>query len=182
MHTPLGSLSRRAFTLIELIIVILIISLTGFMVFSEVRKHEEKADIIDPTSLPSALRKAFPGDQEIEFFCINQSTQCYVAQGTDIVAYEGLIRLGSNVEIYKVDENNQLVQIDEMGRIKDEKITFRFTLYSNGSHTQMVLANDEAIYFIPSYFGKPQKLSSLDEAKALWLKEEYDLTDSGNYY
>ena len=182
MNSFLGSSLRKAFTLIELIIVILIISLAGFMVFSEVRKNEEKADVIDPTSLPIALKKSFSSNQELEFFCIKSSTECYVAQGRKIVPYKGLIQFGKDLEVYKVDENNHLVKIDEFGRIKDEKITFRFTLYANGSNTQVVLANDEGVYFIPSYFGKPQKVASLDEAKALWLKEKFDLTDLGNYY
>ncbi len=174
---------RKAFTLIELIIVILIISLVGFMVFSEVVKHEQKADVLDPTTLPSALRKAFSdSENNIEFFCIAKSTDCYVAKGAEIIPYEGAIRLGNNLEVYKVDDNNRLVKVDEFGRVKDEKITLRYTLYTNGSNTQIVLANDEGIYYLPSYLGEPQKVESLDEAQALWIKEEYDLTDRGNYY
>ena len=182
MQVDLSPKERKAFTLIELIIVILIISLTGFLLFSEIRKHEEKAEVLDPTTLPIALRKAFSENQEIELFCIKKTTQCYTVQGSDISSYEGLVQLGTNVETYKVDENNQLIKIDEMGRIEDEKITFRFALHANGSSTQMVIANDQGIYYLPSYFGEAQKVESLDEAQELWIKEEFDLGDKGNYY
>jgi len=172
-----------AFTLIELIIVILIISLVGFMVFAEVKKQEEKADKVSPLSLPSALRKAFGNyREEIEFFCIHKSKECYIARGAEILPYEGLVKLGNEVEIYQLDRHDQMIQVDELGRIKDTKITFRYQLHANGSTSPMVIANSEGIYYLPSYFGKPQKVESLDEAKTLWIKPQYDLTDKGNYY
>jgi prepilin-type N-terminal cleavage/methylation domain-containing protein len=175
--------TRRAFTLIELIIVILIISLVGFMVFAEVKKQEEKADKVTPLTLRSTLKKSF-GEyhEDIEFFCIQKSKDCYVARGSEILPYEGLINLGDEVEVYMLDRHDQMVKIDEFGRIKDEKITFRYHLYANGSTTKMVISNSEGIYFLPSYFGKSQQVESLDDAKELWVDPAYDLTDSGNYY
>ncbi len=174
---------HSAFTLIELIIVILIISLVGFMVFAEVKKQEEKAEKVSPLTLRSSLKKSFGEYQEeIEFFCVHKSKECYVARGGEITPYEGLINLGSDVEVYKLDRNNQMVRIDDFGRIKETRITFRYQLHSNGSNTQMVIANSEGLYYIPSYFGKSQQVESLDDAKNLWLKPQYDLTDQGNYY
>ncbi len=174
---------HKAFTLIELIVVILIISLVGFMVFAEVKKQEEKADKVTPLSLRSSLKKAFANyHEDIEFFCIKKSTDCYIAREAEIIPYEGLIHLGKEVETYKVDKNNQMVQIEEFGRVKDEKITFRYTLYANGSTTKIVISNTQGIYYLPSYFDKPQQVESLDEAKNLWIKPEYDLGDSGSYY
>ena len=178
-----SSYKHKAFTLIELIVVILIISLVGFMVFAEVKKQEEKADKVTPLSLRTSLRKAFGQyHEEIEFFCIKKSTDCYIARGAEIVPYEGLVYLGKEVETYKIDKNNQMIKIDEMGRVKDEKITFRYTLYANGSTSKIVISNSEGIYYLPSYFDKPQQIDSLDEAKELWLKTAYDLSDSGSYY
>jgi len=183
MRGSSGSYTRKAFTLIELIVVVLIISLVGFMVFAEVKKQEERADKVTPLSLRSALKKSF-GEyhEEIEFFCVHKSKDCYIARGAEILPYEGLINLGKEVEVYRLDKHDQMVQMEEFGRIKDEKITFRYTLHANGTSTQMVITNSEGIYYMPSYFGKPQEVESLDEAKRLWIKPDYDLSDSGNYY
>jgi len=38
------------------------------------------------------------------------------------------------------------------------------------------------IYYLPSFFGKAQKVKEMDEAKELWIKETYDLKDSGSFY
>jgi prepilin-type N-terminal cleavage/methylation domain-containing protein len=172
----------KAFTLIELIIVVMIISMVSFLVFSEVVKENKKPDQLDPLNLPSTLRKMYQYSEDIEFFCIQNCRDCYIAKGRDILPFEGEINLGRHLEVHIVDKNNQLVEIEDFGRIKDQKICLRYTLYANGSTTQMILANDTAVYYLPSYFGQPKKLEDLDEAKALWIKEDYDLKDSGSYY
>ena len=173
---------HRGFTLIELIIVVLIISLMGFMVFSSMVKQEKEIDTLNPLSLRTNLQKIFGRNEDIEFFCISKSTDCYVARGSEIIAYEGILHLGTDIEIHKVDNKNKLEQIEEFGRIKDHKITFKYNLYSNGSSSQIIIANSEGVYYLPSYFGKAQKVDDLDKAKELWIKEEYDLTDKGNYH
>jgi len=84
---------HRGFTLIELIIVILIISLIGFMVFSSMVKQEKTIDNLSPLSLRLNLQKAFGKNEDIEFFCISKSTDCYVAKGSEIIPYEGILHL-----------------------------------------------------------------------------------------
>jgi len=54
--------------------------------------------------------------------------------------------------------------------------------YRNGSGSKYVLSNSEGLYYLPSYFGKAQMVDDMDSAKKLWLREEFDLKDGGNYY
>lgn len=175
--------THKGFSLIELIIVVLLISLLGFLTFSEAIKAQKKqVEVLDPTTLPTTFRESFKGQGDVEFFCINKCKECYVLQGGNISPYDGGINLGQDVEIHRLDNNEQFVKLDELGRIKDKKICFRFHLYANGSTTQMVIVNTEGIYYLPSYFGSAQKVADMDEAKALWIKEDYSLRDSGSYY
>jgi len=174
--------NRKAFTLIELIIVVMIISLVGFLVFSEAVEDTKRPDKLDPLTLPITLRKTFDFSEDIEFFCIDKSRDCYIAKEKDIIPYEGLVDFGKNLEIYVVDEDNQLVRIEEFGRVKDNKITFRYTLYGNRSTSQVILSNNKGVYYLPTYFGEPKEVDDLEEAKALWIKEDYNLRDQGNYY
>jgi len=152
------------------------------MVFSTFKRKEEKPKVLDPTTLPIEFRKAFKGQGEVELFCIRKCQECYVMKEQEISPYEGEIHLGREVEVYLLDSDNHLVHIDDFGRIKDEKVCLRYHLYANGSTTQMVLKNSEGVYYLPSFFGKAQKVAEMDEAKELWIKEEYDLKDSGSFY
>lgn len=173
---------KKAFTLIELIIVVMIISLVGFLVFSEVIKETKRPEKLTPLTLPSILKRVYPQKEQIEFFCISKSTKCYVARGAKITPYDAPVDFGNNFEVYVIDNNDKLTELKDFGRIKDIKITFRYTIYSNRSSSQMILANDNGVYYLPSYFGEPKELEDLSDAKELWIKSEYDLGDKGNYY
>ncbi|NEW60312.1 type II secretion system protein [Sulfurovum sp. bin170] len=173
---------KKAFTLIELIVVVMIISLVGFLVFSEAVKQTKKPERLEPLTLPLTLKRVFATAEDIEFFCISKSTDCYIAKGADIIPYEGAVEFGKNLEVYIVDRDNNLVRLDDFGRIKDQKITLRYTLYANRSTSQIILSNDSGVYYLPTYFGEPEEVEDLDSAKELWIKEEYNLRDSGNYY
>ena len=172
----------KAFTLLELMVVIFIMSIVTAMVFSTLKRKEEKIEVLDPTTLPTELKKAFKGQGEIELFCINKCQECYVMKGNDLSPYEGEINFGHEVEVHLLDRDNHFVQIDDFGRIKDKKVCLRYHLYANGSTTQMVIKNSDGIYYLPSFFGKAQKVAEMGEAKELWIKEEYDLKDSGSFY
>jgi len=173
---------HKAFSLLELIVVVLLVSLIGFLVFSSAIKQQTKIEVLDPTTLPSTLRKSFQGQGDLELFCIKKCQECYILQGTKIIPYDGGIDFGKDVEIYLLDDDNHFVQIDELGRYKDEKISLRYDLYANGSATQMVITNSNGIYYLPSYFGKAKKVTDMEEAKELWIKDKYDLSDSSSYY
>ncbi len=175
--------SNKAFTLIELIIVIMIISLVVFLVFSEAVKETKKPKKLGVLTLPSTLQQKFGLYQDIEFFCINENHNCFIAKNDgSIISYKDSIDLGKNLEIYKVDKDNKLFQIDEFGRIKDNKISFRYRLYSGGVVEQVILSNNKGVYYIPSYFGEPIEVKDIEEAKELWIQSKYDLKDSANYY
>lgn len=174
---------HKGFSLLELIIVVLLVSLMGFLVFSSAIKQQQKKDVLDPTTLPSTLRESFKGQGDIEFFCINKCKECYVLQAGEISPYDGGINLGKDVEVHLLDKDDRFTQIeDELGRIDDKKVCLRYHLYANGSTTQMVIVNNQGIYYLPSYFGKAKEVEDMAEAKELWIKEDYSLSDSGSFY
>ena len=173
---------RSGFSLLELIVVVMIISLVGFLVFSSAIKEQKKTKVLDPSTLQKTFRKSFQNQGDVELFCINKCKKCYVIQAKEIHEYDGGIDFGKDLEVHLLDNDNHLIHMDELGRIKDKKICLRYHLYPNGSTTQMIITNDQGIYYLPSYFGKSKKVSDIEEAKELWIKDEYNLRDSGSYY
>ncbi|NPA61335.1 MAG: prepilin-type N-terminal cleavage/methylation domain-containing protein [Epsilonproteobacteria bacterium] len=174
---------RWGFTLIELIIVIIIISTMSFMVFSEnmgggVKDRER----VSPLNLRQSIRKLANGEQ-ITLFCIDRCRSCYIMRGRgDIQKFEVDINFGMDFKVYTLDRGGELTPIEDFGRVEDRKVCFRYTLYRNGSGSKYVLSNSEGLYYLPSYFGKAQMVDDMDSAKKLWLREEFDLKDGGNYY
>lgn len=174
---------KRAFTLLELIIVVLILSLMSFMLFSTMSgKEKKKKQVLTLTTLPNTFRQAFKGKGEVELFCVNQCKTCYLLMDGKITPYEGAIDFGEEVQVHILDSDNRFQKVDNFGRIKDQKVCLRYHLYANGSTTQMVVENSHGFYYLPSFFGKVQEINDTEEAKALWIKEEYSLHDSGSFY
>jgi hypothetical protein len=157
--------------------------MVGFLVFSEAVKETKKPKELSPLTLIDTLHKTIGKNQEAEFFCIEDCKSCYVARaGGEITPFEGNIDLGQDLKVYKVDKNNQVEEIEEFGRVDDKKICFRFHLYKNGSTEQMIISNNQGIYYLPTYFQEPKEVEDIGEAKELWIQSEYNLKDSGNFY
>jgi len=173
---------HRGFSLIELLLVIFIVSLVYFLGFSTVEKSEKKARAVTPLTLKTEIRDSSLFQGEGTLICINRCRTCYLRK--DIASpFEKIaqpIALGT-LQVYSVNHNNELYKHD-FGRYQDSKICLLMDFYHNGSSSQLILQNSKGIYFLPSFFGSPQKVSSLEEAKEMWLSGTDMVKDQGDYY
>jgi len=174
--------TRSAFSLLELLVVILLVSIIYFLGFSGIEKSEKKAQTLTPLTLKSTILHSGILEGEGALLCINQCKNCYLRSGihSDFKPYRNKIDLTEST-VYSIDEHDTLVKM-EPGRYHDRKICLFMQFYTNGSSTQMIIKNKKGIFFLPSFFGKPQKVGSLEEAKAVWLQNSYLLSDSGDFY
>ena len=173
---------HKGFSLIELLIVILIISLVYFLGFSSIEKASDKVKALTPLNLKSSIVNSNLFQGEATLICINQCTSCYMRKdiNSPFEAYDQGIDL-KNTEAYTLDSRDSLQRI-EYGRYQDKKICLMLHFYDNGSSTQIILKNRDAVYFLPAFFDKPQEVDSLDEAKELWLKHTQLVANSGDFY
>ena len=173
---------HRGFSLIELLIVILILSIVYFLGFEAVEIGKPKPKALTPLTLKSTITSSELFEGEATLLCINKCRSCYLRKdvASAFEEYTGPIDLG-DIEAYTLDRFDTLTQI-EYGRYEDQKICLVMNFYSNGSSTQMILANDEGAYFLPAFFGEPQRFSSVEEAEEHWLRNSRSVSDSGAYY
>ena len=177
-HSPLlfPSNSRRGFSLIELIIVILIASLFAAMVFTTItlrKPHEQNVGIHQLKNLPM-MAKAIDAD----LVCIEKCRTCFATVG------DKTIPVGSQMpelKAYTLDDSGNSVEVD-FGRMEDQPVCLRFHFYSNGSTSQIILEAHDRYYFIPSYFGKIETFDSLDDAVERWQHYRGTLDSMGTYY
>ncbi|MEA2029359.1 MAG: type II secretion system protein [Campylobacterota bacterium] len=173
---------KAAFSLIELLIVIALISLAYYFIFSNVKKQGELTKtVLSPLTLKDVAKELM--NTQGELFCIAKCKECFysVSRAVDVKRYEGKLNFGKDIKIYKLDRFNNF-EAQEFGRIDDEKVCLRFNLHLNQSSTKLVIQNDQGIFYIPSYFGQTQEVGSLQEAKELWLKYNRIATSSGDFY
>jgi prepilin-type N-terminal cleavage/methylation domain-containing protein len=174
--------TRKAFSLLELLLVIFIVSLIYFIGFEGIEKRTRPPEPLTPLSIKKAIMRAPFFSGEGTLLCTDNCQRCYFRKSlsSPFEPYKGKIDL-ANAELYTIDSNDNLQSI-RYGRYRDRKICLKFDIYRNGSSSQLIIQTAKGVYFLPSYFGAPQKTDSLQNAQELWLAYAHDLDDPGNFY
>jgi prepilin-type N-terminal cleavage/methylation domain-containing protein len=167
---------KKGFSLIELLIVIAIISLFGFLVFDFLKKAEVRQD---PYTIKN-LQKILQNHGNIELICTDKCSQCFTHTPGSDTLQETSSDL-KEIQAYTVDKNDNPQKI-EFGRLKDHRICLRYRHYANGSSTQIILESEEKFFYFPSYFGKISVHASAEDAAEAWIKDTKILNNRGNYY
>ena len=178
-HCPRSGF-RPAFSLLELMIVIIIITMVYALVFASMQRGEKEPKALQAGNLKSTLLEQGNAHVKGEFFCLDKCTSCYLYRDGEVNKYEGKLALG-DIAAYQMGANRKLEKID-FGRYQDHPVSLRFKFRSNGSSSKMVIQNKSGIYYLPSLFGATAKTASLEEAEELWLKYSDLLEDNGGFY
>ncbi len=174
---------HNGFSLIELLIVILIISIVYFLGFEGVTLGESRPKALTPLNLKSSITQhdALHG-AEATLLCVDKCHTCYLrrGEGGSFVPYKHAIDLNA-IEPYTLDSNDALRHL-EYGRYNDQKVCLKIDFYRNGSSTQLILKSPKGVYFLPAFFGEPQVVETLEDAQELWLKNTQLVANSGDFY
>jgi prepilin-type N-terminal cleavage/methylation domain-containing protein len=173
---------HKGFSLIELLVVIVIISIVYFLGFSGVEMGKQKPKALTALNLKSTIMKSDLFTEEATLLCIDKCRSCYLRKGigSAFQAYEHGIDL-KDTKAYTLDNRESLLHM-EYGRYQDRDICLILDFYKNGSSTQIILKNESGVYFLPAFFGTPQKVDSLEDAKDLWLKNSDLASNHGDFY
>ncbi|GIT98913.1 prepilin-type N-terminal cleavage/methylation domain-containing protein [Sulfurovum sp. TSL1] len=174
--------TSKGFSLLELLIVILIISMVYFLGFEGVEIGEQKPKALTPLNLKSNIRSSELFRGEGTLLCIDECRACYFRPdlSSPFEAYTSPIDL-TNIQAYTLDSYDALTRV-EYGRYQDQEICLVMDFFKNGSSTQLILKNEEGSYFLPAFFGDPQRFSTPEEAKEYWLRNTTLASDSGAFY
>ncbi len=173
---------KKGFSLLELLIVILIVSMVYFLGFRGLEVGEKKPKALTPLNLKSNIISSELFRGEGTLLCTDQCRSCYFRSdiSSPFEEYTSPIDL-TNVQAYTLDQYDALTRI-EYGRYQDQKICLIMDFFKNGSSTQIILKNGEGSYFLPSFFGEPQRFPTPEEAKEYWLRNTALASDSGAFY
>lgn len=173
---------RYAFTLIELLIVVLIVSLVYFFGFSGAELGKPVPKALTPLNLKPSIRNTDLFQGHATLLCTDKCSKCYLRRDLNdkYRPYSNRIDLTGSVA-YALSRDDHLEKI-EYGRFRDEPICLVIDFYDNGSSTPIVLKQQDKVYFLPSFFGEPKSFDSLSDAETYWLNNTQLVSDNGEYY
>jgi len=180
-HTTI-TYSRKGFSLIELLIVIVVVGIVYAAGFSGVSYKKQKPKALTPLNLKDNIVKSEFYNGRATLMCLDKCKKCYIRQGLSakFVPYSNGVSL-KNITAYTIDTRDSLREL-EYERFNDKPVCLVIDFFNNGSSTQLILKDEKGAYFLPAYFGEAKKFDSVEDAKRYWLKYSQAVSDSGGYY
>ena len=175
------TVSKSSFTLFELLIVILIISLL-YGIFVQKLSHTRSANLQDRLKNLDSILAQYDFNESAEIVCVNECKECFVQidgkRVEDIDLFEG------NVKVYDYDIHGLLTQlaftpIFENGNVK--KVCFRYELYPNKSHSSYIVEYKDRFYVYYAYMRATKVYKSIGEAQKAFDPSQWIPTDSSEY-
>ena len=159
---------RRAFSLIELLIVVLIIGVIYTLAVNNLSKIEEHKEHITLANLKLFLQK-IPHDKAVDFVCIRECTRCYVfADGEKLEEYDKVFDnlLDSSVESYFYTPRNGFELVNEKVLFIDENnyenVCFSYHIDAASKGEELFVLYNQRVYDFSRAFNT-KVYKSLDE-------------------
>ena len=182
MKLPATCSMHKGFSLLELLVVILLVTIVYFLGFEGFEITKSKPNPLTPINLKTEIIKSDIYEGQATLMCVDKCRTCYLRPklSSSFQTYDNPIDL-KNIKAYSVDASDSLVPI-EYGRYEDKKICLIMDFYSNGSSTQIILENEDGAYFLPAFFGTAKHFKTPQEAKEYWVNKSHILSDDGAFY
>jgi len=174
--------SKSSFTLFELLIVILIISILYGIFVQKIASKEHLVARGDNLLHLNDLLQGYDFNESAQIVCVDKCKSCYIE--IDGKRQKELELFDSEVEVYDFDIHGLLsplkfVPVFEDGNPKD--VCFRYTLYPNGSNSSYIVHYKEKFYIFYAYMRPVQVTKSITEAQKAFDPSQWIPTDSSDY-
>jgi len=159
-------LNKRAFSLIELLIVIMIVGVVYILAVSNFNRISDESSKLTLSSLKEYLR-SIPHTKSVKLLCLDDCSECDVfVDNVKSRTIEDF--LDESVRVYRYEfsygaveaEKEVYFNIDDV----EEDVCFSYAVDKNGVGDQVLVEFKEKIYDFSSYFSKTAVYSSIEEA------------------
>lgn len=173
---------KKSFTLIELIVVILIISIVYILVFSSssfsIKNEKEKIDL---SYLKEFLLKKYNFKNEVSFLCIENDFSCFVkVDGKIDKDFKIDHFFKQKPEVYKYYKKEQKEEFSDI-RIDNfnYKVIFELKIDSDYKTNEFILDTlQNEVYIFNSIFTKPKVYPTLRDSFEIFEKNEKEVKNA----
>ena len=172
---------KNSFTLIELLIVIVIISLVYGIFVQKIssKEHHLKKDGVKNLR---ALLQQYDFNESAKVVCIQKCIECSIyVDGKKIKSIELFTK---PITVYDFDIHGILTQkefVPIFQKDEPQEVCFEYTLYPNGSASSFIVQEGSKYYVLYAYAKPTKVVDSLDKASELYDQSDWIPTDSSEY-
>lgn len=158
-------MKNRGFTLIELMLVVLIIGLVYGLASNNMKRFNDKTEIVDLLNLPDFVASQQDHDH-LSVICIDRCKECALYRGEKMLK-ELTPFVDEKAEYFHFDRHLLTREVQWLPLFREngveEPICFRYDLYSDGSSSEMIIKTKEMVLDYPGYFGTVGRYTSVEE-------------------
>jgi len=176
------TVSKSSFTLFELLIVILIISII-YGIFIEKLGSKEKVLRQKGLEGLKELLSAYDFNESAAIKCTDGCKHCYLyldgQQKEEIPSF-----FTSEPKVYDYDIHGMLSQVHFLPIFKEnnpKEVCFEYDLYPNGSGSSYLVEYEKKYYIFYAYLHPVKVVSTLSEAQKFFDPSQWIPTDSSEY-
>lgn len=174
--------TRRAFTLIELIIVIAIMGMVASLVSSRLSNLENDNSVVLTTETLKNYLSALHSTHRLDLLCYENCTQCDLWEGDKKIRTALLLENKTPITPHRFNRYGHLIPADpairqDSGRMKSG--CFAFSLYPDGRTTPLILESEG--HFI-AYAPLSEGVMSGNEEQLRAMLYDTTLMNTGSYY
>lgn len=157
---------RKAFTLLELMMVVVLMGMVYGLVINVFERYREKSIDVTLMSLESYMKNFFHNNH-VSMVCTRGCKECFLfVDGT--LKQQVTPFVDNSVELYRFDKDYGVRELELLPHFSDdgheEESCFRYEILSDGTRTEMIVKDGTRVYAYPSYFGSVRTFASVNEA------------------
>jgi prepilin-type N-terminal cleavage/methylation domain-containing protein len=165
---------KRGFTLFELLVVVVLITIIYGIIFSDILLRKNKIEKDTLLGLKSFLKKTFPKEKKIVFIKFHDCKKAAVKIDGKYKEIDGSF-IEKDIKVYKIDTDGEKIAVEfppvAMGEIT-ENVCFRFEIFPNNSSSSYIVKNGEFYYYLhPLFEERNRKFKEFEKAKTFYLKK-----------
>lgn len=157
---------KKSFTIIELVLVVVLLSLVYGIFFANIKKvspkNEDKSQNI--LNLKSLLLK-YSFEETIEIKCTDVDFKCFVLSDGEVVGELEEKLFDTIPVVYSYEKNGNKITFNDlkMEKLQRYPIFFHYKIDRYGKTKDMILEVDEKVYIFNSIWNKPLMVESPSE-------------------
>jgi len=149
---------RKAFSLIELLIVVVIIGIVYSLSLDSIKSLTEKKQF-SLKDLKNYM-KSIPYTEKVKIVCLKGNEKCTIYVDSEKYEERKLFS-DENIETYRYDFSYGMVKLE-----MDEDSYFSYTMDKNGAGQQIFVKYQNRVYDFTTYLGNIPIYNSLEEAQS----------------
>ncbi|MDA3947249.1 MAG: type II secretion system protein [Helicobacteraceae bacterium] len=171
-------MQKKAFTLIELLLVVVIIGVIYGLVINSMQKINDKEAHLSFESLPSFL-ESMHNQNNVAFVCIDNCRECAVyVDNVKVQEVDPFMKEERVLNFWRFDANQGTQELrfrptfNEDDRAFD--VCFRYEIFKDGSSSEMIIETQKQVFDYRGFLHPVRRYSSLQE---LGEKRQHELQE-----